>query len=131
MPIISAADLGGDFTQKAASEGEHDLRIFNAKYGVSQAGNAGLTISMNIEDEIESDPPPVTAWIGEPVPNTKDYKRYMRQLQSVLKAFGWTGDFDMEANAQDLVGSTGRFALGQETDRRDGKTVVNRLQLPR
>lgn len=131
MPIIQAAELGEDFSQKAVPEGEWDLRITNTKYAASAAGNKGLTIFLRIEGASEYDPPDPVAWLGEPVPHTSEYKRYMRQIQALLKAVGWTGDFDMERDAQELIGKSFRFHLTQETDRRDGKTIVNRLALPR
>lgn len=129
MPIIKDAELGEDFSQEPVAEGEYDLRIISKKYAVSDKGNAGLTLGFRIENQ--QDAPLVTVWLGEPIKGDENYKRRMREIQYILKTFGWGGgDFDMEHDGQRLIGQTGRCFLKQEVDKRDDSTV-NRIRFPR
>src|SRR5580765_7440755 len=113
-PIISAAELGEDVAPTAVSEGEYDLRIVAQKYGVSKAGNAGLTLGIRIEGT--EDAPLINMWMGEPTKGSPEYKRRLRDIQNVLKMFGWdmTKDFDLEHDGVNLIGLTGRGLVGQE-----------------
>ncbi len=129
-PIITAEELGGDYSQVPVPEGEFDLRVVSAKYAVSEKGNAGLTLGLRIEGE--EDAPIVTTWLRAPIPNTPEYKRSMRDLKNVLKMFNFdmSRGFDMENDSAEVIGLTGRGFLTQEEDRRDG-SMQNRLRLPR
>lgn len=131
MPIVTADELGGDYEAKAVKEGQYDLRVVSQKYAVSEKGNGGLSLGVRIEGE--GDAQLVNEWLGDPgKPGDEYYKMRMRQIQGVLKIFGWPANegFDLENDGERLVGATGKALLVQEEDKRDG-SMRNRIRLPR
>lgn len=124
MPFIKES-LSDVKEQRAAPEGEYELRILKAKDEPSKKGTAMITCMIGFADG--TDAPPfyeyLMGWDGD----TPDNQIDMRKLH--VKRFCATFDVPEDFDAEDLVGETGTCMVIQE-EGQDG-VVRNRLKLPR
>lgn len=133
MPLIDAATLGEDLEDKAAPEGEYELRVVKSEYKETKSGeNHMIALALKVEGAEGEGVSLVNHYIvmpkdGDPSGTTR---MRLRDLKRFLVAFGWdiSKGFDPETEADQLNGLTGKARLAQEEY--EGN-ISNKLRLPK
>ncbi len=146
MSIIAAADLGEDFEDKLAPEGQYDLRVAKAEKKMTKAGDREMVALMIVIDGTDGDGiSPINESLLLPKNGEErgTARMFMQRVTRFSKVFGidkeawFTYDRDtQEAHVADSIdvaslftGLTAKCAVTQE-EGNDG-VMRNRLKLPR
>lgn len=136
MPIISAADLGEDYEDKIAPEGQYTVRIQKADYKPTKKGDRNMIAVMLTIDGSEGDGvQPFNEFLLIPKeqgeePKTK--RMFMQRLTRFLGVFGvpvGSDGFDPKTASTVFPGLTARCGVKQEVG--DYDVTRNRLELPK
>lgn len=140
MGIIKADELGQDYEDRPADEGEYELRIAKAEYKANKA-ETGHLIALMLTVEGQEGVSPINHWLSEPKDDDKPTSRRfkMREIKRFAQAFGIDISdgfpyFD-ENEAPHLAGSTAKvFLKKEETQDADGNKTGefrNVMRLPK
>lgn len=117
MGIIRADELGQDYEDRPADEGEYELRIAKSEYKQNKS-ETGHMIALMLTVDGQEGVSPVNHWLSEPGENDKPASRRfkMRELKRFCLAFGidTANGFDFEEQAPHLVGSVAKVFLKKE-----------------
>lgn len=133
MPLIDANTLGEDLEDKAAPEGEYELRVVKSEYKPTKSGeNNMIALALRVEGADGDGVALVNHYLVTPKDGDQasTTRMRLRELKRFLVSFGWdlSKGFDPESEAENLTGLTGKVKLVQEEY--EGN-ISNKLRLPK